>query len=166
MKNELTQEYVRSLFNYKNGVLYWKVNRSNVKAGSVAGNRHHSGYWKICLDGKAICRHRIVFLWHHGYLPKKPFEIDHIDRKKPYNDRIENLREISHSQNLMNRGKQKDNTSGYKNIHLHEKLQKWQVQIRKNGIYYYGGVFANIKDAVKARDKLGKELHGEFWVAD
>ena len=42
--NILTQEFVQSLFEYKNGELYWKINRSNVKKGTKTGALHHSGY--------------------------------------------------------------------------------------------------------------------------
>jgi hypothetical protein len=60
----------------------------------------------------------------------------------------------------MNRGKQKNNTSGYKGVYLHHK--KWMAQIKYKGKIMRFGVFEDIVDAAKAYDKKAKELFGEF----
>ena len=44
--------------------------------------------------------HRAVWAWHNGCFPT--MQIDHIDHD-PMNNRIENLREVTASENLMNR---------------------------------------------------------------
>lgn len=88
--SELTQECVRSLFDYRDGELYWKVSRGNgMKIGDLAGTVRTDGYRSIQINGKLYLAHRLIFLYHYGYIPK---EIDHID-SNPSNNNISNLRE-------------------------------------------------------------------------
>jgi hypothetical protein len=52
---EITQEYVKSLFNYRNGFLYWKkINVKNqVKINDQAGSLDKTtGYYRIRINGK------------------------------------------------------------------------------------------------------------------
>jgi len=66
----------------------------------------------------------LIFLYHHGYLPKF---VDHIDGNKK-NNRIENLREATKSQNAMNQKVSTRNTSGIKGVMWHKRDKKWFVQ--------------------------------------
>ena len=61
---ELTQEEVKELFEYKDGILYWKTRPSNsIKAGSIAGYINNpSGYVKTTIKGRLLLNHRIIFL--------------------------------------------------------------------------------------------------------
>ena len=68
--DELTQKYVRSLFNYRDGELYWKVARQGRKLGVPAGGISLDGYRVIRINGKLYRSHRLIFLYHHGYLPE------------------------------------------------------------------------------------------------
>jgi hypothetical protein len=87
-----TQEQAHELFDYKDGVLYWKVRPAyNIKKNSRAGSRHHSNYIYISINKSSIAEHRIIFLMHHGYLPE---QVDHIDNDRT-NNRIENLRKAT-----------------------------------------------------------------------
>lgn len=105
MTIKLTQKYVRSLFDYKDGNLYWKVRKAyRIKIGDLAGYVNITGYQEVIIDGKSYKAHRLIFLYHHGYLPKF---LDHIDCNKLNND-INNLREATKSQNKMNQRKIKD----------------------------------------------------------
>jgi len=63
------------------------------KTGAVVTcnpTKHHR-YLRVCIDGKPQALHRMIFLYHHGYLPKVT---DHIDGNR-LNNRIENLRDVS-----------------------------------------------------------------------
>lgn len=70
--------------------------------------------------------HRLFFYWKHGYLPKV---VDHIDRNS-LNNKIENLRDLSQSNNLRNSNKQnrKNFTSKYKGVS--REGNKWLARIR------------------------------------
>lgn len=152
-KNYPTKEQLHQLFEYKDGELYWKKRNQN-KAGSL----RNDGRKHITINYKIYKLHRIIFLWHHGYLPK---EIDHIDGN-PLNNRIENLREATRYQNLMNKKKTKQNTSGCKNVSWNKSAKKWLVSMQVNGKRKYLGIYDDLEladlVATEARDKF----HGNF----
>jgi HNH endonuclease len=126
--SEITQKQVQSLFDYKDGNLFWKENRARgkVKAGDKAGCFTSHGYKRLMIGYKEYATHRVVFLYHHGYLPKM---VDHIDGN-PLNNNIENLRESDSQSNQYNRRKSANNTSGCKNVSWNAKGQTWQIHIR------------------------------------
>jgi hypothetical protein len=64
----LTQDRLKELLDYSldTGVFVWKVDRKAVKAGDVAGKRHHSGYWNLFVDGRWLMAHRAAWLYVHG----------------------------------------------------------------------------------------------------
>jgi len=154
----LTQEYVKELFNYQDGDLYWKVKPSkNKKTGMKAGSIHKNGYCAIQVKGQYNYAHRFIFLMFYGYMPKI---IDHIDGN-PKNNRIENLREATQGQNLCNKSIQSNNKSGYKGICWSEKRKEWTATCQLNGktIRKY---CKNLDEAIKVMRKLREELHGQF----
>jgi hypothetical protein len=126
--NELTLPYLHSLFEYKDGELFWKIDRARgkVKAGSQAGGVTSTGYRRVMIGYKEYPLHRIIFMIHHGYIPEV---IDHIDGN-PLNNRIENLRQASAQTNQYNRKLSKNNTSGCKNVSFNKKNKLWQVHVR------------------------------------
>jgi len=87
-KEILSQEYLQSLFDYKDGELFWKVSRFGASRNTPAGSITNRSYRVVYIDYKQHPLHRMIFLYHHGHLPKY---IDHIDRN-PRNDVISNLR--------------------------------------------------------------------------
>jgi hypothetical protein len=156
---ELAQDVVKDLFDYKDGSLVWKVSPSrSVKIGAIAGTTGYDGRQRIGINGSLYLAHRIIFLWHHGYLPKV---IDHIDNDSS-NNRIENLRECSKSQNQWNSKARRNNKSGFKNVYFDKEKNKWRVLVECKRKKYYGGYFSNIDDAVKAASELRNSLHKEF----
>ncbi len=88
---------------------------------------------------------------------------DHLDGDGTDN-RMENLRICSKSTNGMNRGKQANNTSGYKGVVWNKKLNKWVAQIGAKAVKktIHLGVFLNKEDAAHAYDEAAKKLHGKF----
>lgn len=63
------------------------------------------------------------------------------------------------AKSVMNPNKQnKSNTSGRKGVYFNKKIKKWQAYIRINGVQTYLGVYENIEDAIRAREKKEKEL--------
>ena len=98
---------------YANGVLYWERPKSNrIRKGDVAGTEHGNGYLKVRLGDKVYYAHRLVYYMHHGWMPE---QIDHINGNRSDN-RIDNLRAATKSQNALNSRMPKNNTSGVKNV--------------------------------------------------
>lgn len=87
--------------------------------------------------------------------------IDHINSNTSDN-RKNNLRTATKSQNGMNRDLQSNNTSGNTGVYWHKKISKWIACITVNREYIYLGSFNNFEDAVKARKEAEDKYFGEF----
>lgn len=148
---ELTQDIVRHLFSYADGVLYWKNPRGKkMKSGDPAGYIGGLGYMLVRLDGKMYKNHRVIYLMHYGTLPEY---IDHIDGN-PLNNHIENLRPCTLSQNQHNRKK-----SG---ITWHKRRKKWQVQLTVNSVYKYLGMYEDRELAELVAIEACNKYHGVY----
>lgn len=174
---QLTQEYVRSLFDYdpETGVLTWKErprehfnsnrswNSTNSRcAGKPTGQRANSdGYLEVCIDGFLYKAHRVIWLWVHG---EEPEEIDH-DNGVRADNRLTNLVSATRAVNMKNKGMRKDNRSGVTGVGWHAKDRRWVAHITVSGRLKRLGGFIEKADAIAARRKaeleLGfHELHG------
>ena len=143
----LTQERVRELFDYReDGALVRRVwVNSSSKVGAVAGSRRNNGYVATRVDGVERLNHRLVWLWHHGYLPEHG--LDHIDRVRS-NNSIENLREVTPTCNMRNTGLRCDNISGVKGVSWHKGMRRWQAAIAVGGVQTYLGAHSSFLEAV------------------
>ena len=97
--------------------------------------------WHIDSDGYA--RHGSKRMHRIIANTPKGMETDHINREK-LDNRRSNLRVCTQHENQMNRGKQKNNKSGYKGVFSARK--KWRPQIKYKGKVIRFGVFENIID--------------------
>lgn len=86
---------------------------------------------------------------------------DHKDRN-PLNNRKENLRKATYSQNAQNRTVGSNNTSGIIGVHYSKSAQKWRAVIKLNGKHNHLGYFVNKDEAIKTRLKAEVEYFGEF----
>jgi len=153
----MTKDELHELFEYRDGNLYWKVNRgSNQLIGKKAGSMLANNYWHIRIKKKAIYTHRAIFLFHHGYLPET---IDHIDGN-PSNNAIENLRAATQSQNNRNR-REVPNKYGHVGLTLLQG-KYWQPQLRVDGKRLYLGSYKNVEDAKAAYQNAVDKYCGEF----
>ena len=140
------------------GSLTWKKTTQWTKAGQAAGT-FVNGYVKISINRTTIPAHRIVMAMENGFWPFG--EIDHINGNRSDN-RLCNLREVTHQQNCMNRSKASNNKSGYVGVSWHEVGQKWQVHISIGHKSIYLGLFANPEEAHEAYQKAAQKAYGVF----
>jgi len=155
----LTQDYLHTLFDYKDGELYWKVRSAHkIHIGDKAGCKDANGYYRVRINKKMYGLHRIIFAMHNGFFPK---QIDHIDRNIQ-NNKIENLREVNSAQNMWNVVKNSRNTSGYRNVLFRKDKQKWTCRFRINGKDIMRGSFKTAEEANEYAIKLREELHGQY----
>lgn len=89
----------------------------------------------------------------------RKFDIDHINHNTVDN-RKNNLRIVTRSQNQMNTKLRSNNTSGVKGVSKQD--NKWKVSIQVNKESKYIGLFDNFDDAVKARKNAEKKYFGEY----
>jgi hypothetical protein len=75
-------------------------------------------------------------------------------------NREENLRVCTYSENGRNRGKQKNNTSGFKGVTADG--QRWRARIALDEKYHCIGTYDTPEEAARVYDESAKELHGEF----
>jgi hypothetical protein len=86
---------------------------------------------------------------------------DHISQNR-LDNRRENLRSVTRSQNGMNRTRYKNSASKYKGVSGPTSSGKWRATIKQDNKYAHLGTFLNEKDAAKAYNVKAKELFGNF----
>jgi hypothetical protein len=99
-------------------------------------------------------------LYLHSFIMKSKM-IDHIDGNI-FNNVKANLRHCTNSQNLCNRGNQKNNTSGAKGVVWDKSRGKWSARIKKNSVTVNLGRFVDKSEAIKAYNLAALKIHGEF----
>jgi len=147
-------EHLKTHLHYdpNTGLFTWLQPTSNrVKAGAQAGKLRKDGYVSIGLNGRQILAHRLAWLYTHGNWPAK--EIDHINRNRQDN-RIDNLRDVTRSENALNIGPHADGSSGSRGVSWDKIRKGWRVQLRIKGKQTYVGVFKNIDEAILAYEKV------------
>jgi len=156
---EINYERVIELFTYRDGCLYRKIATTNTsKVGELAGGPDSKGYWRISINDRRYLAHRLIWLYHNRSMP---LVIDHIDGD-PLNNRIENLRECTLSQNSQNSKMRADNTSGVKGVHWDKNSKKWITQIQTNGERVRLGSFKSISLAESVIKNYRDNMHKEY----
>ncbi len=123
----------------------WQVDRHNSVKTHAPG-----------MKGKLI--HRLILN------APEHLEVDHIDGNRLNNQRS-NLRLATSSQNKMNRGPRKDNTSGYKGVSWHSQRLKWTARVKAGQKYIHLGLFDSKEAAALAYNSAARQLHGEYaWL--
>lgn len=153
-----SQNELNSILAYDplSGILTWKNNRSNMIQGSIAGSINGSGYKTITINSKTFRIQRIIWIMMFGHIPEG-FFIDHINGN-PLDNRLENLRLATNSQNQQNRPAPKNNTSGYRGVTWHKSANKWMARICYKRKRITIGLFDNAEDAYKAYKEKAKNI--------
>ncbi len=79
-----------------------------------------------------------------------PDEIDHIDGNAG-NNRLGNLRSVSHAENMRNRAKQMNNKSGFTGVSWNNRRSRWEAYIKLSGKKVGLGLYDTRDAAVAAR---------------
>tara|TARA_R110000803_G_scaffold5558_1_gene18298 strand:+ start:39 stop:524 length:486 start_codon:yes stop_codon:yes gene_type:complete len=144
--------------NYKFDTLLQKI--YNIKKNTYRKNSvNNCGYYQVNLNNKTYCIHKLVYQIYNPNEDLEGYDIDHIDRDK-LNNKIENLRKATRSDNNSNKIAQKNNTTGYKYISK-TKWNTYRFDLTKNGIRYTK-TFKSLAESIEYRDIKVKEINGEF----
>lgn len=161
MKTNLTQADVLGLFLYdaSTGVFTNRKGRGPARKDAIAGTVNSRGYVIIRINKINYCAHRLAWLYVHGEWPDK--YIDHVNGNKADN-RINNLRVVSQSENLQNVSRpHADNKSGC--LGAIKNKNRWTARISINGVNHNLGSYATPEEANSAYLKAKKEIHSA-WV--
>lgn len=161
----LSQEYIKSIIEYDHltGEFRWKNRPEKSKAfntrwaGKLAGNIQH-GYRIICIEYIYYRAHALAWCYMTGEWP--PNDIDHIDMNRG-NNRFNNIRKATSSQNKFNTTIRSDNTSGYKGVSL-MKGKYWRARIYVEGKEHVIGYFKTSEEAHESYAKALAQYHKEF----
>jgi len=149
------------LFSYDQvtGNILQKKKRPKIQVGSIAGALTPKGYRYIQVQGRKYPAHHLVWFFETGSFPK--LFLDHIDGNKS-NNHFSNLREVTTKQNNEHRGKQKNNSTGYKGVTFNKRLNKFVAQIQHNYKTIHLGVFDTALDASIKYEECAKSVFSHY----
>lgn len=128
------------------------------------GPNRDTGYFKVSLslEGRVITKlvHRLVAAAFLGLTDAH--QVDHKDGNRA-NNRLENLRLATHSQNRRNSKGNVRSQSGMKGVYRNGK--RWVARIYVTGKSKHLGMFGTPEEAHAAYCAAAKELYGEFFRA-
>lgn len=135
---------------YKINKYTWHI----VKEGN--GLFYARAFEKIDGKYKTIRMHRFIMGVHNSDKP-------HIDHKNhnTLDNRRDNLRRASMSENVRNRKINSTNKTGYKGVNR-TKTGRWVASIKAGGRHFGGKYFDSPKEAAQEYNKLAVKHHGEF----
>jgi hypothetical protein len=148
MKPNITQDRLKQLLHYNpdTGKFTRLTKWGSQQIGDEPGCKSKFGYRYIGVDGKQYTGYRLAWLYVHGDFPTG--DIDHINRD-PTDDRISNLRSVSHSTNLHN-SSHRNPSSKVKGVYQTQEGH-WQALIKVKGVKYHLGTHKTIEEATNAR---------------
>jgi hypothetical protein len=156
----LTAERLRELLSYDplTGDFRWLVATSFRRdVGRIAGHINSRGGKVIRADRVLYQAHRLAFLYMTGKFPA--LDVDHADGN-PSNNRWENLREASMSENIANSRRPSHNRSGFKGVSWDKTT--WRARIGINGQDISLGSFKTPEEAHAAYIVAAVKYFGEF----
>lgn len=148
----ITQAYLKKILEYEEatGFFTWKGSRGHIEKGTRAGAYDNSnGYIQLMIDKKNYYAHKLAWIYIYGSLAKG-LVVDYINRDQTDN-RLCNLRAVSHGENRYNSRMRSDNTSGITGVCLDKRKNTWLARLNINKKQLVLGHYSSLLDAAKAR---------------
>lgn len=157
MKNPEILQELKELLEYDNnsGIFMWKKKfSSRNKVGVPLGNEKDR-YLAIRYKGKPYLLHKLA--WYFVYGEYTENQIDHINQNT-HDNRIDNLRIVTASENSKNKPKRRDNISGVTGVYFENYTKKWRACINHDGKNIRSKRFDTIDEAKQWRDSKAIEF--------
>lgn len=156
---ELSHEHLLSILSYykESGNFVWLVTSGRAVRGQIAGHIRKDGYVQIIIEKRQYRAHRLAWFYVTGEWPRG--RLDHEDNCGS-NNRWDNLRPATHSQNMANRKLNANSSTGYKGVS--QRGKKYRAYVNKDGRRHYLGLFGTGAEAAAAAGAKALELHGAF----
>jgi hypothetical protein len=155
MTVQITQTDLKAKFEYHSDGHF--VRRDNGQLVAEHASKSKGGHLIISVFRKAVRLQRMIFLYHHGYLP---ICVDHIDGDV-LNNKIENLRAATVQENCLNK-RAKPGTSGCKNVRWCKPNKNWVVYVSVNKKQKFFGGFEDLEFADLVATEARNLYHGAF----
>ena len=139
-----SRQRLNALFYYLDGRLMNRVSRKRARADAPAGHANDRGYVQIHFDGQSFWAHRLIWKLIHGHDPEC---IDHVNGDTSDN-RVSNLRSVTHEGNARNRKMPSHNSSGKVGVQR-GRANKWKAKIGGESL----GSFGTFEEAAHVRDE-------------
>lgn len=172
---ELTQPLLQSLLRYDadSGKLFWNTRPRSLfvsdkahkvwntqNAGKQAFTASSAAGYKVGrIFGKGYLAHRIIWCMVYGDFVKDT--IDHINQD-PSDNRLENLREATKSENRANSRSRLSSKLRLKGVYWSEKDKKYVAEIIVSGKKTRLGYFRSADEAAHEYNKAAIHFHGEY----
>lgn len=117
-------------------------------AGKPALAASTGAYCNGSILGRRIQAHRVIYAMHNGHWAAD--EVDHINGD-PSNNRPSNLRSADRTEQMKNRARPVNNTSGIVGVSWHKQRRLWVAHVSIDGRAVTLGTFTRKRDAIRAR---------------
>lgn len=142
---------------------YWNAEFSGKIAGGVTfkADTNRAAAVRVSLFGRKELAHLIIWELNYGPVPAGMF-IDHKDGD-PTNNKFDNLRLATNSQNQANRRRKSNATHSLKGVTFERGRKRgWSAQMRRDGKTFRIGRYATKEEAHAAYCQAAKDVYGEF----
>jgi len=160
VRQEITPEYLRE--NYSFNPQTGRLTRKKCRYRSLIGTDPtiEKGYAYLSIKGIPFLAHRVAWAIHFGAWPEHL--LDHINGIKTDN-RICNLREATHKENLWNNHSPVKAKSGYRGVHKLARSKRYVARIRHNRKLIDIGYYDTAEEASEAYKAEAMRIRGEFY---
>lgn len=113
------------------------------------------GYISTRIEGKTTMLHRFILDTNQER------EVDHVEGR-PWDNRKEKLRIVSHQENMMNRKKSVKNSTGVTGVSVEKDTGKFRAEIFYYGKKYSLGCFKTLEEAKQARLQAEEKFFKDY----